>query len=265
MTTTAAPAHAPGHESGAVHHGPAHLQHHFQTSDQQYDASKLGLWVFLLTEVLFFSALFVAYTTYRSLHPEVFAYAANFLDTNLGAANTMVLLLSSFTVAWAVRNAQLGQRKLLIANLAVTLLCAGTFMGIKYEEYSHKYHEGLLWGGAKHSIFKYNTSYIRPDVKAHSHAWNEGSPFNHEIAPVKNLTAEQRREVSIFFAIYFCLTGLHGIHVLAGMVLLTWLLIRSIRGEFSPQYYTPIDLGALYWHLVDLVWIFLFPLLYLIA
>jgi len=258
--TSAAPAAAPAHG----HHGPAHLQHHFETSEQQFDASKLGLWVFLLTEVLFFSALFVAYTTYRSLHPEVFAYASNFLDTKWGAINTTVLLVSSFTVAWAVRNAQLGQRKLLIMNLAITLLCAGGFMGIKYVEYSHKYHEGLLWGGAAHSIFKYEDNYIRDSVKAHSHAWNEGSPHNPAVAAVKDLTKEQRKEVSIFFAIYFCLTGLHGIHVMVGMILLTWILIRAARGEFTPQFYTPVDLGALYWHLVDLIWIFLFPLLYLI-
>ncbi len=261
MTSTAA--HAPAPETGHAHHGPAHLQHHFDTSEQQFDSSKLGLWLFLLTEVMFFSALFVAYATYRSLHAEVFAYASNYLDTNLGAANTTVLLLSSFTVAWAVRNAQLGQRKLLIANLFITLLCAGTFMGIKYKEYSHKYHEGLLWGGAQHSIFKANEFLILDEVKEHSEAWNEGHGAG--ALAVKDMTSDQRREVSIFFAIYFCLTGLHGIHVLVGMVLLTWLLVRAIRGHFTPVYYTPIDLGALYWHLVDLVWIFLFPLLYLIA
>jgi len=246
-----------------AHHGPAHLQHHFETSEQQFDSAKLGLWVFLLTEVLFFSALFVAYTSYRSLHPEVFAYASNYLDTNLGAANTAVLLLSSFTVAWGVRNAQLGQRKRLIMNLIITLLCAATFMGIKYKEYSHKYHEGLLWGGAEHSIFKHNQFMILDAVKEHSHAWNEGVP-EAGVAAVKDLSNDQRRDVSIFFAIYFYLTGLHGIHVLAGMVLLTLILIKVLRRKITPEYYTPVDLGALYWHLVDLVWIFLFPLLYLI-
>ena len=246
-----------------AHHGPAHLQHHFETSEQQFDSSKLGLWLFLLTEVLFFSALFVAYTTYRSLHPEVFAYASNYLDTNLGAANTAVLLISSFTVAWGVRNAQLGQRKLLIANLIITLLCAATFMGIKYQEYSHKYHEGLLWGGAHHSIFKHNEAMIMDSVKADSTAWNVGVP-EAGVAAVKDLSPDQRRDVSIFFGIYFCLTGLHGIHVLVGIVVLSWVLFKVIRRKITPEYYTPVDLGALYWHLVDLVWIFLFPLLYLI-
>jgi cytochrome c oxidase subunit 3 len=246
-----------------AHHGPAHLQHHFETSEQQFDSSKLGLWIFLLTEVLFFSALFVAYTTYRSLHPEVFAYASNYLDTNLGAANTAVLLISSFTVAWGVRNAQLGQRKLLIMNLIITLLCAATFMGIKYMEYSHKYHEGLLWGGADHSVFKHNEAMILDSVKAESTAWNVGVP-EAGVAAVKDLSPDQRRDVSIFFGIYFCLTGLHGIHVLVGIVVLSWVLIKVIRRKITPEYYTPVDLGALYWHLVDLVWIFLFPLLYLI-
>lgn len=246
-----------------AHHGPAHLQHHFETSEQQFDSSKLGLWLFLLTEVLFFSALFVAYTTYRSLHPEVFAYASNYLNTNLGAANTAVLLISSFTVAWGVRNAQLGQRKLLIMNLIITLLCAATFMGIKYQEYSHKYHEGLLWGGAHHSVFKHNEAMIMDSVKASSEAWNVGVP-EAGVAAVKDLSPDQRRDVSIFFGIYFCLTGLHGIHVLVGIVVLSWVLIKVIRRKITPEYYTPVDLGALYWHLVDLVWIFLFPLLYLI-
>ena len=249
--------------SAHAHHGPAHLQHHFETSEQQFDSAKLGLWVFLLTEVLFFSALFVAYTTYRSLHPEVFAYASNYLDTNLGAANTAVLLLSSFTVAWGVRNAQLGQRKLLIMNLIITLLCAATFMGIKYMEYSHKYHEGLLWGGAEHSIFKHNEFMILDSVKENSTAWNEGHGVNG--APVKDLTGDQRREVRNFFATYFCLTGLHDIHVIVGWLVRSWILFKVIRRKITPEYYTPLYLGALYWHLVDLVWIFLFPLLYLIT
>ncbi len=260
VTATEAHAHGEGHGHGDH---PPFLQHHFTEPAQQFDAAKLGLWVFLLTEVLFFSALFVLYTSYRALHPEVFAYASNFLNTSLGATNTAVLLVSSFTVAWGVRNAQLGQRKLLMINLVITLLCAGTFMGIKYVEYSHKYHEGLLWGGNHHSIFKADAEEIPESVKEHSEAWSMGIP-EAGVPAAKALSPSMRRKVGTFFATYFLLTGLHGIHVLIGMILLTWLLIRAGLGHFSPEYYTPVDLGALYWHLVDLVWIFLFPLLYLI-
>jgi cytochrome c oxidase subunit 3 len=157
------------------HDHPEGVAHHFDTATQQYDSGKLGIWLFLLTEVMFFSVLFVAYTIYRGNYPEVFQYASNYLDTNLGAANTIVLLFSSFTVAWGVRNAQLGQQKLLKINLIITIICAFAFMGIKYTEYSHKYHEGLLWGGAEHSVMKANADDVDSHMKESSHAWNEGA------------------------------------------------------------------------------------------
>lgn len=204
------------------------LQHHFEDHGHQFDAGKMGIWVFLFTEILFFSGLFVAYTVYRSMHPEVFVGAAKYLDTTMGAINTCVLLFSSLTAAWSVRCAQLGNKSGLVLNLALTLLCAGGFMVIKYLEYSHKFHIGLLPGRWFVEMAG------RPD------------------------------ELKTFFGIYFAMTGLHGIHVLLGMVVFVWLLKRAIRGDFTPQYYGPIDFAALYWHLVDLIWIFLFPLLYLI-
>ena len=243
------------------HDHPEGVAHHFENATQQFDSGKLGIWTFLLTEVMFFSALFVAYTIYRGNYPEVFQYASNYLDTNLGATNTVVLLFSSFTVAWGVRNAQLGQQGLLKLNLIITILCAFAFMGIKYVEYSHKYHEGLLWGGAEHSVMKYDPADIPDAVKEHSHAWNEGA---HGGAPVKDLEPEFRQKLGVFFAIYFCLTGLHGIHVLVGIIVLAWLLWQAMQGKFGPKNFGRVDFGALYWHIVDLVWIFLFPLLYLI-
>ncbi len=236
------------------HHDPL-LAHHFDDMEQQFDTNKFGMWVFLLTEILFFSGLFVAYAVYRSNHSDVFEYASQYLNTNLGALNTIVLLLSSFTAAWAVRAAQLGQNGLVTKLLGVTVLCAFGFMAIKAEEYSHKYHEGLLWGGAEHSIFKVDTNTVDPAVAEHSDYWSE----------VKELPPEFRRQIGIFFGIYFCLTGLHGIHVIIGIIVILWLMRRNMRGDFTPQKYDAIDLGALYWHLVDLIWIFLFPLLYLIS
>jgi cytochrome c oxidase subunit 3 len=243
-------------ESSATSHvHDEHVAHHFDDAAQQFETGKLGIWTFLLTEVLFFSGLFVVYSTLRNNNPEVFAYAAQFLDTKLGFLNTCVLLLSSFTFALGVRNAMLGQTKALGINLVITFLCAAGFMGIKYQEYSHKYHEGLLWSGSEHSVFKANLDDVHPEIRAHSSVWGDA----------QKLTPEFRHEVGQFFAIYFCLTGLHGIHVLLGMILIAWLLMRNARGDFGPNNFNAVDFGALYWHLVDLIWIFLFPLLYLIA
>ncbi len=236
-------------------HHDSNLAHHFDDMEQQFDTNKFGMWVFLLTEILFFSGLFVAYANYRSNHPLVFKFASQFLDTNMGAINTAVLLLSSFTAAWAVRAVQKGQRALVTKLLVVTLLCAGGFMAIKYQEYTHKFHEGLMWGNAEHSLFKADIADVDEDIKSHSEVW----PL------VKDLEPEFRRQVGVFFGIYFCLTGLHGIHVVLGMVLFLWLIKRNQRGDFTPQKYDAIDCGALYWHLVDLIWIYLFPLLYLIS
>lgn len=229
------------------HAHPKHLAHHFDTLQQQFEAGKLGVWAFIAQEILFFSGLFCAYAVYRYNHPEVFVYAHHFLDTNLGAINTCVLLFSSLTMAWGVRCAQLGQRKGLILCLWLTILCGFGFMGIKYIEYSHKWHEGLLWGA------KYN-----PSEEALEHAFSHGQEGNKFTPP------PEPANVRTFFAIYFCLTGLHGIHVLVGIGLLFWLLIRAYRGDFAPDNFTAVDFVGLYWHIVDLIWIFLFPLLYLI-
>jgi cytochrome c oxidase subunit 3 len=245
-----------------MNHDP-NLAHHFETRSQQFESGKLGIWVFLLTEVLFFSALFVAYTIYRSNYPEVFQYASQFLDLKFGAINTVVLLFSSFTFAWAVRNAMLGETGKLQVNLLVTLLCAGAFMGIKYQEYSHKFHEGTLWGGNESSIFKLDEATVSGHMKEHSEAWSV--PKGSNSLAVKDLDPVFRQKLGVFFGVYFCLTGLHGIHVMIGMLLIIWLLVRTRRGHFGPKNFNAVDFGALYWHLVDLIWIFLFPLLYLIS
>ena len=227
MTDTHVEAHAGAHGHDDHEHVPG-LAHHFESHELQFEAGKLGIWIFLFTEILFFSGLFVAYAIYRSMYPEVFVGASVHLDTKMGAINTGVLLLSSLTAAWAVRCAQLGNRKGLILNLSLTLLCAFGFMIIKYIEYTAKFEHGLLPG-----------------------KWFVA-------------TAEHPESLKTFFSIYFVMTGLHGIHVLAGIGVFIWLLKRAIRGDFTPEYYGPIDFAALYWHIVDLIWIYLFPLLYLI-
>jgi cytochrome c oxidase subunit 3 len=276
--------------------GKHRLAHYFDTQRQQFESHKLGMWIFLTTEILMFGGLFCAYAIYRATHPEVFLYAHTLLDKNLGAVNTIVLLFSSFTMAWSVRAAMLGQRRLLIGLLAVTLLCGFAFMGIKGIEYSHKWKHGLLWGerfdyaaaqeyGSGHGT-EHGTAGEHGAADEHGTADEHGAADEHAAGEaVDTQQAEVMAELDtdaavtvarghdpsqiprnlhVFFGIYFVMTGLHGIHVLAGMIMLAWLIARAVRGDFGSRNYTAVDLGGLYWHLVDLIWIFLFPLLYLI-
>jgi cytochrome c oxidase subunit 3 len=228
---------------------PPHLAHHFRTPREQFEAGKLGMWVFLLTEILFFGGLFCAYAVYRSIHPEIFIYAHQFLDKNLGAINTVVLLASSLTMAWAVRCAQLSQRRGLVLCLGLTLACAAVFLGVKAVEYRHKWQHGLKWAG------EYDQSKVSEMLAA------LGEPPPGHTLPS---TPPPARDVGLFFSIYFAMTGLHAVHVIAGMGVIGWLLLRAVRGHFSSDYFRPVDYVALYWHLVDIIWIYLFPLLYLI-
>ncbi len=396
---------------GGHGHGSPWIQHHYDDAQHQFDSGKLGIWFFLVQEILFFAGLFVAYIVYRHHHPEIFAYASHYLDVKWGAINTGVLIVSSLSAAWAVRCAQLAQRRGLIACLVITIVCAFGFLGIKFIEYSHKIHEGILFGGrfdpcvasgGDHLLNKANrcpgvTSSVVWDVKAKKatkgcldaetgYDWDAGAkgiqgkcqvaevkmggrgasraevgrrtieacaapsagdghaemaghdtPAHNtpcwslvvnphvcpkgpaamvhygdhtkrtdieieatcEAAPAPvapadafagtvdrpgrgdaNFKAPQVQSkhdaihewsngpppehTNMFFSIYFAMTGLHGLHVLFGIFVFIWLLVRAIKGHFTPDYFGPIDYAALYWHLVDLIWIFLFPLLYLI-
>jgi cytochrome c oxidase subunit 3 len=253
-------------------HSP-HLQHHFDTPEQQFDAGKLGIWLFLATEVLLFGGLFCAYAIYRVNHPEIFIYAHQFLDKTLGATNTVILLCSSLTMAWAVRASQLGQRKLLIALLSLTLLGGFGFMGIKYAEYKAKWEHGLL-PGTHFAPHEHTEGEAAPpaaprnaDGTIPQAAEGPSGAAKHDAVNEQGGAGHGKRpsNAQIFFGIYFLMTGLHGVHVLAGMGAITWILVRSVKGEFGPEYFTPVDFVGLYWHLVDLIWIFLFPLLYLVG
>jgi cytochrome c oxidase subunit 3 len=211
-------------------HHPA-LAHHFDDLEQQQEAATLGMWVFLATEVVFFGGLFLAYIVYRTWYPEAFSAASHHLDVPLGAVNTAVLITSSLTMALAVHAAQIGHRRSLIIFLLVTTVLGLVFVGIKAVEYADKFEHHLVPGLA--------------------FVW-EGTP-------------ELARPAQIFFALYFAMTGLHALHMVIGvgiMLVMAWL---SYRGWFSPEYYSPIEVSGLYWHFVDIVWIFLFPLLYLIG
>ncbi|KAA3611198.1 MAG: cytochrome c oxidase subunit 3 family protein [Calditrichaeota bacterium] len=208
---------------------PSYLQHHFSDAEQQAETAKLGMWIFLLTEVLLFGGLFAFYAIYRAWHPEMFVETSSLLDVNLGALNTFVLITSSLTMALSIRSMQLNNKKQTVWMLVVTLLLAATFLVVKYFEYSHKIELGQLPG--------------------HFYTYEGLTSVNPHI----------------FFSIYFTMTGLHGIHVVLGMIVIGWVLVRTIKDDFSSEYYTPIEMTGLYWHLVDLIWIFLFPLLYLIG
>ncbi|MHC5024329.1 MAG: cytochrome c oxidase subunit 3 [Planctomycetota bacterium] len=397
--------------AGAGHDHPANLAHHFESMPQQFEAAKLGMWLFLATEVLLFGGLFCLYAVFRGNNPEVFTYGSRYLDTAMGATNTVVLIVSSLTMAIAVTAAQLNRQRLLIACLSLTIVGGLTFLVIKYFEYEHKIHQGLVWGlafyqdphGAPHGATMpgagedvdalaieaapdpargkamwmetcrachglagegipgqgkdirgsefiaeqtddellafvkvgrmpfdaLNTTgiqmppkggnpllkdpdlrdiiaYLRtfkasepgdeaapgtgddalPDVA--STFWVPRSAIPDAAAGPAGLEARGPEEMEqaglhgaadlpphardpsrphnahLFFGIYFLMTGLHGIHVLVGILAMSWLLVRVLCRHFSSEYYTPVDLVGLYWHVVDLIWIFLFPLFYLI-
>ena len=205
------------------------LHHHFVALEQQHEASTLGMWAFLITEIMFFGGLFTLFIVYVSAYAEAFADASHHLDIVLGSTNTAVLIGSSLTMAMAVRSAQLGKRNALIGFLLLTMVLGCVFLGIKGVEYAHKFEQHLVPG----STFKY-----------------EGPLGPH---------------AQLFFSFYFAMTGLHALHMVVGVGLMIWLLVHSWRGRFSPTYFWPVEVSGLYWHFVDIVWIFLFPLLYLVA
>jgi cytochrome c oxidase subunit 3 len=398
-----------GHSDDSHGHGdhdhPSYLAHHFDTPEQQFDSGKLGMWLFLVTEVLFFSGMFCAYAIFRAARPDVFEGCSQFLNTKLGAINTGVLLFSSFTIAWGVRAAQKEQHKLCASLIATTLSCAMVFLGVKAIEYSHKWHLGLLPAG----LFSYDPSNPHPEggpnylayicapfvittigvaiwlvisflrgakfqlevakpllvaclsffvgvglgtilesgaseghhegdhvavvvdgEGSHQESGEHGEEHSHsgselakaaalpqagaviddseEMAIIKRLatdgtntglrdelTALQAQagmsggaitydvsndsaatissvkedvlrpsRAGVFFSIYYMMTGVHAIHILAGIGVMVWLLVRTLRLDFNRNYFGPVDYVGLYWHIVDVIWIYLFPLMYLI-
>jgi len=233
--------HGEGHDAHGHDH-PKFLAHHFDTPVQQFDAAKIGMWAFLGQELLFFSGLFVAYGVFRQWHPDAFAAASHQLNKTMGTINTVVLLFSSLTAALAVRSSQRGEKDKTSLLLVITIVCALIFLFVKWFEYEHKFHSGLLpgrWFGVARSF-------------------PGGEVMHGEEIP------ELPAGASSFFSLYFVMTGVHALHIIVGIGVLSWILKRNMSGEFSKEFFTPVDNVALYWHLVDLVWIYLFPLLYLI-
>ena len=204
------------------------LAHHFDTIEQQREAALLGMWVFLVTEIMFFGGMFTAYVAYRAAYPGAFAQGSSHLNLLLGAINTAVLIGSSLTMALAVYGSQVGNRKMLVGFLLFTIVLGSVFLGIKAVEYHHKFEEHLVPG---HSF---------------------------------SLPGPKPQNAQLFFSLYFAMTGMHALHMIIGIGLLTFLVVQASRGRFSPEYHSPVEMTGLYWHFVDIVWIFLFPLLYLI-
>ncbi len=232
-----------------------HHAHHFDSAEHEFDASKFGIWVFLCTEILMFGGLFVGYIFYSGKYPEIFEAGSQFLDWKLGAINTAVLLLSSFTIAISIRNIQMKQKKAAMRNMIITLVCGLVFMGIKYKEYTHKFHQGI-YPGKYFNYQPHGAEHSSKDANSHGESKGEHGKVEHMDSLPEN--------IALYFSFYFVMTGIHGTHVIIGMGLILWCLIRTRNDEFGPEYYTPLEGAALFWHLVDLVWIYLFPLLYLI-
>jgi Heme/copper-type cytochrome/quinol oxidase, subunit 3 len=217
------------------------LAHHFVSMEQQKEAGMVGMWLFLLTEVMFFGGLFLAYTIYRTIYPQGFLYGSHLLNVQLGGTNTVVLIVSSLTMAMAVYYSQKGETKKLIGFLTATLLLGLAFLVIKYFEYASKIHDNLF-----------------PAVGFYNPVTPEMDPTSHHAIP-----ANLQQPVRVFLWIYFMMTGLHALHMIVGAGILITLILMARKGKFTKNYNSPVEISGLYWHFVDIVWIFLFPLLYL--
>lgn len=215
------------HSHGEGHH----VAHHFRDAEHEFDSAKQGIWLFMVTEILMFGGLFVGYVIFHTIYPEMFSEGASHLDWRLGFVNTLVLIVSSYTMAMSIHHLQKNEKSEAVTKLWITVVCGLVFMGIKAFEYYTKFEHGLLPGRLL-------------DV-AHAHA--------------------QHANLGMYYGFYFCMTGLHGLHVMIGMGLIVWLAIRANRGDFGADYFTPVEGVGIFWHIVDLIWIFLFPLLYLVG
>ncbi len=214
----------------ALHHDHPHgLAHQFEDMPQQKESAVIGMWSFLITEILFFGGFFATYLIYRSYYPEAFFEGSSHLDIPLGAFNTMVLIISSLTMAMAVHKSHEGNKKGIMVYLILTGILGLTFLVVKYFEYSAKIEYGLVPGLVWHPQ-------------------GENSP-----------------QLALFYSLYFGMTGMHALHMIIGIGLLIWLFIKTAQGTYTAEYNAPVEIFGLYWHFVDIVWIFLFPLLYLLG
>ncbi|HEX8027602.1 MAG TPA: cytochrome c oxidase subunit 3 family protein [Vicinamibacterales bacterium] len=248
-------------DHGHAAHHPA-LQHHFDTMSQQKEAAVIGMWVFLLTEILFFGGLFVAYMIYRIWYFDAFAEASRRLSLFWGGLNTAVLIGSSLTMAMAVRSAQTNQRRATVNWLVLTMILGSVFLGVKVIEYSDKFANYEIPGA------HYDWMYHERHAAGAEHAGAEGgaaeAAAGGEHRQLRLNEDQLQRTTQLYFSLYFTMTGLHALHMIIGigiMLVITWM---AWKGKFDEHYFTPVEMAGLYWHFVDIVWIFLFPLLYLV-
>lgn len=293
----------------AVHH-PG-LQHQFDNMEQQREAGSIGMWAFLVQEVMFFGGLFMAYLLFRYQYPMAFAAGSNHLDVKWGFINTLVLIASSLTMAMAVYFSQTGKQKLLCIFIVLTMIFGATFLGVKAIEYKDKYDNSIIPFEVSGLKFKWNEEQwlaakkrgeaIPPEVEAvlsrhdggaHDAELRKGEPgesktslseknatlpiYTGDKDLIEKFASEKEkklyedptlweRKVQLFYWIYFTMTGLHALHMVVGLGIMTWLLWTAYKGRYSPEYHSPVEISGLYWHFVDIVWIFLFPLLYLLG
>ena len=241
----------PASELGTEEHEhvvlPQH-RHHFETEQQQREAGSFGMWLFLLTEIMFFGGMFFAYLLYRNWYYDAFVPASNQLSVPLGTLNTIILISSGFFMALGVWAAEVRNRNLLVLFLVLTNVFGLAFLGVKSMEYREKWDKHHI-PGATFDI----SEFVNPPINAKT-----GKATEHPLAP------DMAQKTQIFFFLYFAMTGMHAVHMIIGIVLLFWLTWRAWKFEFSAGYVAPIENFGLYWHFVDIVWLFLFPLLYLI-
>jgi cytochrome c oxidase subunit 3 len=218
---------------------PSLLRHHFRDLAQQREATTMGMWLFIAQEIMFFGGLFAVYVVYRAMHFAAFTDGSQHLDWRIGAFNTAVLIGSSLTMALGVHAAARGQRKAIVAWLLATITLGSVFLGVKVVEYREKFEHHLV----------------------------PGAGFHYEVKDEENQRADPAiaSHVETFFTLYFGMTGLHAFHMIVGIPIIGWMAVRAWGGEFGPGYFTPIEFTGLYWHFVDIIWIFLFPLLYLVG
>lgn len=240
-------------------HRTGELYGQFKTLEQQKDSANLGMWIFLVTEVMFFGGIMMVYTLNRHVYFPAFAMGSNTLSLELGGTNTIVLLASSFTMAMAVWSAQVGKKQLISLFLVLTILLGFVFFGIKYVEYAQKFHHHLVPGKSFDIFYCSNNPDKCADISAEEMETERGL-----LKKWSDADPDLNSHAQLYYSAYFGMTGLHALHMVIGAGLLLWLLKNSLKGIYTPQWNTPVDTVGLYWHFVDIVWIYLFPLLYLI-
>lgn len=240
-------------------HRTGSLYGQFKTLEQQKDTATLGMWIFLVTEVMFFGGIMLAYTINRHTYFHAFAMGSNTLSLGLGGFNTVVLLASSFTMAMAVWSAQTSRKGLITLFLILTILLGFVFFGVKYVEYAQKFHHHLVPGKNFDIFYCANNPSKCEDIDAADMAKEK-----EELEVAAKADPDLNAHAQLYYSAYFGMTGLHALHMVIGAGLLLWLVKESIAGKFSAEWNNPVDIVGLYWHFVDIVWIYLFPLLYLI-